>query len=69
MPQTMTGIWKNPAPSPLPSVPELDFTGPMIRPGFLDSVSQQDLIELARDRSAAYGLVRGGTRYCCWTRA
>ena len=30
----------------------------MIRPGFLDSVSRQDLIELARDGSAAHRLAR-----------
>jgi len=36
----------------------LDSTGPMIRPGFLDSVSRQDLIELARDGSAAHRLAR-----------
>ena len=36
----------------------MDSTGPMIRPGFLDNVSQQDLIELARDGSAAHRLAR-----------
>jgi len=36
----------------------LDSTGPMIRPGFLDSVSRQDLIDLARDGSAAHRLAR-----------
>ena len=30
----------------------------MIRPGFLDSESRQDLIELARDGSAAHRLAR-----------
>jgi hypothetical protein len=30
----------------------------MIRPDFLDSESRRDLIELARDRSAAHRLVR-----------
>ncbi len=30
----------------------------MIRPGFLDNVSRQDLIELARDGSAAHHLAR-----------
>jgi transposase len=42
----------------LPSGSKLDSTGPMIRPGFLDSVSRQDLIELARDGSAAHRLAR-----------
>ena len=36
----------------------MDSTGPMIRPGFLDNVSRQDLIELARDGSAAHCLAR-----------
>ena len=36
----------------------MDSTGPMIRPGFLDSASRQDLIELARDGSAAHRLAR-----------
>src|SRR5271165_6971380 len=35
-----------------------DSAGPMIRPGFLDSESRQDLIELARDGSAAHRLAR-----------
>jgi transposase len=35
-----------------------DFTGWMIRPGFLDTASRQDLIELARDGSAAHRLAR-----------
>jgi transposase len=30
----------------------------MIRPGFLDTASRQDLIELARDGSAAHRLAR-----------
>src|SRR3954467_13973124 len=30
----------------------------MIRPGFLDTASRQDLIELARDESAAHRLAR-----------
>ncbi len=36
----------------------MNSTGPMIRPGFLDNVSRQDLIELARDGSAAHRLAR-----------
>src|SRR5271165_7181482 len=36
----------------------LDSTGRMIRPGFLDKASRQDLIELARDGSAAHRLAR-----------
>ncbi|MGH3850083.1 MAG: IS630 family transposase [Pseudonocardiaceae bacterium] len=35
-----------------------DSTGGMIRPGFLDSESRQDLIELAQDGSAAHRLAR-----------
>src|SRR5271166_3378582 len=37
---------------------EPDSTGRMIRPGFLDRESRQDLIELARDGSAAHRLAR-----------
>ena len=45
-------------PGPLPSGSELDSTGPMIQPGFLDCVSRQVLIALARDGSAAHRLAR-----------
>ena len=38
--------------------PAPDSTGWMIRPGFLDTASRQDLIELARDGSAAHRLAR-----------
>ena len=51
-------LCENPAPPLLPSGSELDSTGPMIRPGFLDSVSRQELIDLARDGSAAHRLAR-----------
>ena len=44
--------------SPLAKRPDPDSTGWMIRPGFLDTASRQDLIELARDGSAAHRLVR-----------
>src|SRR5271166_2392563 len=43
---------------PLAKRRELDSTDRMIRPGFLDSESRQDLIELARDGSAAHRLAR-----------
>jgi len=48
---------ENPA-SPLAKRAESDSTGPVIGPGFLDSESRQDLIELARDGSAAHRLAR-----------
>ena len=44
--------------SPLAKRPDPDSTGWMIRPGFLDTASRQDLIELARDGSAAHRLAR-----------
>jgi hypothetical protein len=59
-----------------------DSTERMIRPGFLDRESRQDLIELARNGSAAHRLARranalvllddgmsceGLRRFCCWT--
>ncbi len=44
--------------SPLAKWPDPDSTGRMIRPGFLDPASRQDLIELARDGSAAHRLAR-----------
>src|SRR5919112_2981316 len=44
--------------SPLAKRPEPDSTGRMIRPGFLDTTSRRDLIELARDGSAAHRLAR-----------
>ena len=47
--------------NPLAKRPERDSTDRMIRPGFLDSESRQDLIELARDGSAAHRLVRRAT--------
>jgi hypothetical protein len=40
----------------------------MIRPGFLDSESRSDLIELARDGSAAHRLAAAPMRWCCWTK-
>ncbi len=40
----------------------------MIRPGFLDSESRRDLIELARDGSAAHRLAVVPMRWCCWTK-
>ena len=43
---------------PLAKRPEPDSTGRMIRPGFLDTASWQDLIELARDGLAAHCLAR-----------
>jgi hypothetical protein len=43
---------------PLANPSSLDSTGSMIRPGFLDSESRRDLIELARDGSAAHRLAR-----------
>ena len=45
-------------PPPLAKQPWPDSTGCMIRPGFLDRESRQDLIELARDGSAAHRLAR-----------
>jgi len=56
--QAIPRLCENPGPHLLPSGSELDSTGPMIRPGFLDSVSRQDLIDLARDGSAAHRLAR-----------
>jgi transposase len=50
-------LHENPA-SPLAKRGESDSTGPVIGPGFLDSESRQDLIELARDGSAAHRLAR-----------
>ena len=44
--------------SPLAKRPDPDATGWTIRPGFLDTASRQDLIELARDGSAAHRLAR-----------
>jgi hypothetical protein len=49
------------AKNPLAKWRELDCTGLMIRPGFLDRESWQDLIELAREASAA-GLARERAR-------
>ena len=43
---------------PLAKRPVGDSTGGMIRPGFLDPESRQDLVELARDGSAAHRLAR-----------
>jgi hypothetical protein len=43
---------------PLANQPARDSTGGMIRPGFLDRESRQDLIEMARDGSAAHRLAR-----------
>src|SRR5208337_1743742 len=43
---------------PLAKRREPDSTDQMIRPGFLDSESRQDLTELARDGSAAHRLAR-----------
>src|ERR1700737_4653804 len=50
-------LHENPA-SPLAKRGESDSTGLVIGPGFLDSESRQDLIELARDGSAAHRLAR-----------
>src|SRR4051812_28046218 len=50
-------IIENPC-CPLAKWLELDSTDPMIRPGFLDKASRQELIELARDGSAAHRLAR-----------
>jgi transposase len=44
--------------SPPAKRPKPDSTVRMIRPGFLDSESRQDLTELARDGSAAHRLAR-----------
>src|SRR5208337_3509207 len=44
--------------NPLAKRREPDSTDRMIRPGFLDSESRQDLVELARDGSAAHRLAR-----------
>ena len=44
--------------TPLAKQRDLDFTERMIRPGFLDIESRQNLIELARDGSAAHRLAR-----------
>src|SRR4051794_13144839 len=59
---TYTSRWYTPTPresvSPLAKRPDPDSTGWMIRPGFLDTASRQDLIELARDGSAAHRLAR-----------
>src|SRR5271155_5603688 len=44
--------------NPLAKRREPDSTDRMIRPGFLDSESRQDLIELARDGAAAHRLAR-----------
>jgi hypothetical protein len=41
----------------------------MIRPGFLDSESRDELLELARDGLAEHRLARAPTRWCCWTKA
>jgi transposase len=60
---------KIPAPVPIPRLcgnpneslatgPNQDSAGRMIRGGFLDSASRRDLIELARDGSAAHRLAR-----------
>src|SRR5664279_1195559 len=43
---------------PLAKRRDPDSTRRMIRPGFLDRESRQDLIELARDGSAAHRLAR-----------
>jgi len=43
---------------PLAKGAEPDSTGAMIRRGFLDQASRQDLTELARDGSAAHCLAR-----------
>jgi DNA-binding NarL/FixJ family response regulator len=42
----------------LPNASRAILLGFMIRPGFLDSESRRDLIELARDGSAAHRLAR-----------
>jgi hypothetical protein len=44
--------------NPLAKRPDPDSTGRMIGPGFLDRQSRQDLIELARNGSAAHRLAR-----------
>ena len=49
---------ENPKPPPLAKRRNPDSTERMIRPGFLDRESRQDLIELARNGSAAHRLAR-----------
>ena len=39
----------------------------MIRGGFLDPESRNDLIDLGRDGSVAHRLAGAPTRWCCWT--
>ena len=57
MPRYTPELRENPAPA-LAKRRWPDSTDGVIRPGFLDRESRQDLIELARDGSAAHRLAR-----------
>ena len=54
----MIAIYPENPKNPLAKRRDPDSTERMIRPGFLDRESRQDLIELARNGSAAHRLAR-----------